>query len=263
MITIKNYVRAKSLEEAYQLNQKASNKVIGGMLFLKMGRGSIDTAIDLTDLGLEGINETEEAFEIGAMTSLRELEKHEGLEKYSQGAIRMALADIVGVQFRNLATVGGSLYGRFGFSDVLTVLMSMDAEVELYKAGRMPVEKYAVSGYERDILVKVIIHKTPGCFAYEAVRLERTDIPVLNAACSRMDGKVRTVIGARPGKAMIVEDPKGLLNDGLTRDAVCAFAKYAAETVPTGSNLRGSAAYRSHLVEVLTKRNLEKLGGLQ
>ena len=33
MITIKNYVRAKSLEEAYQLNQKASNKVIGGMLF--------------------------------------------------------------------------------------------------------------------------------------------------------------------------------------------------------------------------------------
>ena len=39
---------------------------------------------------------------------------------YTAGAVREAVRHIVGVQFRNCATVGGSIYGRFGFSDVLT-----------------------------------------------------------------------------------------------------------------------------------------------
>ena len=34
-----------------------------------------------------------------------------------------------------MATVGGSIWGRFGFSDVLTVFLAMDSYVELYKGG--------------------------------------------------------------------------------------------------------------------------------
>lgn len=45
--------------------------------------------------------------------------------------MKESLRHIVGVQFRNLATVGGSLWGRFGFSDVLTLLLALDAQVEL------------------------------------------------------------------------------------------------------------------------------------
>ena len=55
MFTIKNYVRAQSLEEAWTLNQKRSSRIIGGMLWLKMGRGTVQTAIDLSDLGLDTI----------------------------------------------------------------------------------------------------------------------------------------------------------------------------------------------------------------
>ncbi|MFQ7552525.1 MAG: FAD binding domain-containing protein [Blautia marasmi] len=51
-----------------------------------------------------------------------------------KGAIRESLRHIVGVQFRNCATVGGSIWGRFGFSDVLTMLLALDTEVELLKA---------------------------------------------------------------------------------------------------------------------------------
>ena len=36
MLTIQNYVRAESLEQAYELNQKKSAHIIGGMLWLKM-----------------------------------------------------------------------------------------------------------------------------------------------------------------------------------------------------------------------------------
>lgn len=62
MMNIRNYVRVQSLEEAYELNQSRRNRIIGGMLWLKMGKGSIQTAIDLCDLGLDTIEETEEQF---------------------------------------------------------------------------------------------------------------------------------------------------------------------------------------------------------
>ena len=79
MLTIKRYVRAQSLDEAYTLCQKRANVVLGGMLWLKTQNRTVDTAIDLCDLGLSNIEETPDAFRIGAMVTLRELEQHPGL----------------------------------------------------------------------------------------------------------------------------------------------------------------------------------------
>ena len=135
MITIREYVRPASLEEAWTLNQKRTSRVIGGMLWLKMQNAAVGTAIDLSGLGLDKIEETPEGFAVGAMVSLRALETHAGLNEYTNGAMREALRHIVGVQFRNTATLGGSVYGRFGFSDVLAVLLALNASVELYKGG--------------------------------------------------------------------------------------------------------------------------------
>ena len=254
MITIQKYVRAQSLEEAYQLNQNTRNRVIGGMLWVKMGNGSVNTAIDLCDLGLNRIEETETEFSIGASVTLRQIEMHEGLNAYACGAVKRAVKDIVGVQFRNMATVGGSLWGRFGFSDVLTVFLAMDSYVELYKGGVVPLSQFAQMGYERDILVRLIVKKTPGRFAYQAMRIQRTDFPVLACAVSELSGEYRAVIGARPGRAMVVRDEKGLLSGGVTQESAKAFAEYVADRTPTQSNVRGSAAYRTQLVRVLTER---------
>ena len=109
MMTIRDYKRAESLEEAWQLNQKKQNRILGGMIWLKMETINVGTAIDLSGLGLDIIEETPEKFSIGAMVTLRQLEEHPGLAAYTQGAVREALRHIVGVQLRNLATVGGSL----------------------------------------------------------------------------------------------------------------------------------------------------------
>ena len=38
MMTIREYARPATLEEAWQLNQKKPNRVLGGMLWLKMER---------------------------------------------------------------------------------------------------------------------------------------------------------------------------------------------------------------------------------
>ena len=250
MITIRKYVRAHSLEEAWQLNQSKRNRILGGMLWMRLGKGTVGTAIDLCDLGLDTIEETEEQFSIGAMATLRDIEMHAGLNAYTSGAVANAVKDIVGVQFRNMATVGGSIWGRFGFSDVLTVFLALDSYVELYKGGIVRLEDFAKMKKDNDILVRLIVKKTPCKVVYSAMRNQRTDFPVLACAVAQMNGEYRASIGARPGRAMLVR-----------RDNAEGFAAFVAENTPTEGNLRGSAAYRTHLTRVLVERSMNELEG--
>lgn len=255
MLTFNQYVRAQSLEEAYTLYQKKSNVVIGGMLWLKMQRRNIGTAIDLCDLGLDQVEETPEEYRIGAMVSLRTLETHAGLNALTQGAMAESVKHIVGVQFRNLATLGGSIYGRFGFSDVLTLFMALDAKVELYHAGIMSVREFAdFPRKTRDILVRVILPKAARRTVYLSMRNTATDFPVLACALSGRDGNYVCVVGARPAKAALYEDEKGLLIEGITAESAAAFAADVASRADFGSNLRGGADYRRKICEVLVRR---------
>lgn len=268
MLKIKNYVKAGSLEEAYELNQKRTACILGGMVWLKMGSRNVTTAIDLSGLDLDTITETEEEFTIGCMTPLRDLELHEGLNTYTNGAMRESLRHIVGVQFRNCATVGGSIWGRFGFSDVLTMFLALDTEVELFKGGRVCLADFVKMPKDRDILVHIIVKKTPLKVAYLSQRNTKTDFPVLACCVSISPNGVKAVYGARPSKALLVEDTRQILS-GMEKlsaeekkEAIRKFAEYAAQVVPTAGNMRGSAEYRSLLVNVLTRRALEAVGGM-
>ena len=251
MITIQKYIRAQSLEEAWQLNQNKRNRILGGMLWLRLGKGTVNTAIDLCDLGLNKIEETDEEFSIGAMATLRDLEQHTGLNAYTNGAIANSVKDIVGVQFRNMATVGGSIWGRFGFSDVLTVFLALDSYVELYKGGIVPLEQFAKMKKDKDILVRLIVKKTPCQVVYSSMRNQRTDFPVLACAVACMNGDYRASIGARPARAILIRSEKSE-----------SFAAYVAENAPTEGNVSGSAAYRTHLIKVLVERSVAELGGM-
>ena len=260
MMTIREYKRAESLEEAWQLNQKRLNRVLGGMIWLKMENINVGTAIDLSGLGLDTIEETDEGFSIGAMVTLRQLELHPGLAAYTDGAVRESVRHIVGVQLRNLATVGGSIYSRFGFSDVLTMFLALNASVELYKGGVVPLAEYAQRPYDRDILVRVLVPKENARFVYQSVRNSQTDFPVLTCATAKLaDGSIRAAIGARPGKAVLyTAAPEA----GETAEEFAArFAAEVKADIKTESNLRGSAEYRRHLAGVLTKRAVCRLEG--
>ncbi len=253
-------MRPQSLDEAWELNQKKRNRVVAGMMWLKMGNHACGTAIDLCDLGLDGIEEDEGEFRIGAMVTLRQMETHPGLAAYSCGAIADAFKDIVGVQFRNGATLGGSLWRRMGFSDIVTVFAPMDSYVELHKGGVVPLEEFIRMPYDKDILVRLIVKKTPGTFAYQAVRKQRTDIPSLNCTAACVAGEYRVAVGARPARAAVLRDDQGILSEGITERSAAAFAEAAAGVVPVSGNMWGSAEYRRALVPVLVRRSLLALG---
>ena len=255
MLTIKQYVRPQTLDEAYALCQKRSNAVLGGMLWLKMQNRNVNTAIDLCDLGLDQITREEDCYRIGAMVSLRTLEKHEELNQLTQGAMAEALKHIVGVQFRNCATIGGSLYGRFGFSDVLTLFQVLDARVVLHHAGELTIQQLAeLPRGTRDILTQVIIPRKPMRVSYLSQRNSATDFPVLACAVSCIDGKWQCAVGARPERAVRILDSENILSDGVTQESAARFGAYAAEAVGFSSNVRASAEYRKRICSVLVKR---------
>ena len=221
MLRIREYRRVESLEEAYELNQKKTNRIIGGGLWMKIGDRNLMTAIDLSGLGLDQISETEDEFVIGCMATLRDLE----------------------VQFRNCATVGGSIYGRFGFSDVLTLFAALDCYVELYKGGNVPIQEFIHMNYDNDILVAVHIVKTPVKITYLSQRNTATDFPVIAVAVSEYNEKLHVSIGARPVRA-----------ETLTLDLSEKADMEVQEQFSFGSNRRGSADYRRHIAGVLVKR---------
>lgn len=259
MIQLRQYVLVKSLEEAYELNQNKNNVIIGGMHWLKMTSRNAGTAIDLSALNLNQIVETDEAFEIGCMVSLRDLELNNELNDYCHGAVRDAVKDIVGVQFRNTATVGGSIFGRYGFSDVLTVFLAMDTTVVCYKAGEIPLSEYAKMKYDRDIIEKIIVKKKPLKMAYLSIRRTRTDFPVLACAVSQLDGKWCASIGARPAKAEAIYDEDGILSADITEEKATAFGEYVAGRLTYASNMRGSEEYRKATTPVLIRRAIMKV----
>ncbi len=260
MLTIKEYIKPKSIEEAYELNLNKRNVIIGGMLWLKMQHKNVNTAIDISDLGLDKITETDNEYIIGAMVSLRDIELHTGLNKMTNGAVAESVKHIVGVQFRNSATVGGSIYSRFGFSDVSTVFMALGAKVQLYKAGIIPLDEFSNMKYERDILMNVIVPKTVNKAVYLSQRNIKTDIPVLTCAVAERDGDIYCVMGSRPMKAVLIKDEAGILKNGIDESSAEKFADYVFENTTYASNCRGSKEYREIVSKVLVKRAVLSLG---
>lgn len=270
MFYYNQYVRAQSLDEAYELYQKKPNFVLGGMLWLKMKNKTLGTAIDLCDLGLDQIDEDENEFRIGAYATLRQIETHEALNAYTHGAIAESVRHIVGVQFRNVATVGGSIWGRFGFSDVMTIFRALGAKVQLHKAGIMDLDEFAaLPRTTRDVLVSVIVPKNAKGVVYLSQRNQSTDFPVLTCAVANRSGRYVAVIGASPYMAEPVWDEDGIL-DGIadakidgnaaltdnseTNAKIDKFAGYVAEHIRFGSNIRAGAEYREIICRVLTRR---------
>ena len=227
MFRAEDYVKVDSLSEAYELCQKRSSLVVGGMVWLKMTSVTKRTIVDLSGLGLDKIEETKEEFRIGAMCTLRQLETDQGLNQYFGGIFKECTRHIVGVQMRNLATVGGSIYSRFGFSDILTCLMALDTYVELYHGGMVPLEEFSkrpVRRDDRDILVRIIIKKDGRKAAYTTQRNSETDFPVIACCVSRWGNDWYVAVGARPGRAQVVK----IRDDGY--DSLAQLAGEAADS---------------------------------
>ena len=258
MLHIDDYVYAADLEEAYRLLTSVPGAaILGGCGYLRLGSRKISTAIDLTRLGLDYIRQTDAGVEIGAMTSLRQLETDPLTTTLWSGVLAGSVKNIVGVQLRNSVTVGGTVAGRYPFSDPLTALVALDGQVHLHNRGAVSLEAYLTEKAGKDIVEKLVIPDDGRIAAVTSMRKARTDYAVLNVAVSKSGETFRVVVGSRPGRACRAETAEKYLSDnGLTEDSSREAGRLAAAELKFGDNPRGSGEYRKAVCPVLVRRAL-------
>lgn len=258
MYRVREYVCPDSVEEcARLLKNNRRSRLIGGNLFLRMTSMEIPLAIDLSGCGLDGIRqEADGTLRIGAMTSLRSAETNPLLQTYAGGILSRALGEIVGVQFRNLATVGASVASKYGFSDVITPLLACGARVTLFEQGELDLDAFLRQAHTRDILTELILPPTELQGAFCSFRESKGDFSLLNVAAARQGDTWRLAVGARPQCAALAAGAMELLARGGTPEAA---GQAAAEELTFGDNMRASAVYRKTLCRVLCARVLREL----
>lgn len=260
MYTIHEYHAPQSVEEAYGLlTAHRRNAVLGGCLWLKMGRRRIKKGIDLKNCGLDFIRAIPEGVEIGASATLRQVETSPLLQELWGRYFSDALKDLVGVQFRNCASVGGAIYARSGFSDLLTAALALNGRVELFKGGIKSMEEYCAHPPGRDIVMRIILPRAYQACAYQRLAANAGDFPLLNAAVAREGEEWRLAVGARPQRGALCPRAAALLREDTGEAGIARAIAMAQGELHFGSNMRASAAYRKEIAAVLLEKAIRRV----
>jgi CO/xanthine dehydrogenase FAD-binding subunit len=242
-MNFKEIVQPSSLEEAYDYranHQKAV--IIGGGVFLRLQKRNAELGVDLSRLPLSYLKEEDNEFHIGSMTTLREIETSNILPQCIVESVRQ----IGGVGLRNMVTIGGSVCGKYPFSDINTALLSLGAKLVFFKKGEISMERFLGENYVlNDILTSIVVPKVE----YSTCRYFKhtyTDFSLVNLSVASGE-KVRIAVGARPGRSVVVPD----INTGHTPEELLAQIEFK-------DDIRGSGAYRRHIAEVMLSEILEE-----
>jgi CO/xanthine dehydrogenase FAD-binding subunit len=259
---IRNYHLATSLDDAQiTLEADLKNVVFGGGTWLRQGKHVVETMVDLGALGLDRIEVLADNIRIGAMTTLRTIEKDEAIKGLASGMLAEAVARIMGINFRNLATIGGSVMGKYAFSDVLTPLLALEATLIFHNRPAVSLKDFLQEKKQsNDLLVGVSIPKKAGKGFFKKVSQTAVDFSILNVAIARSD-TFRIVIGARPGVAALAEKAMSHLDDSesMTDERFEEVARIAADELAFSDNHQASKAYRQALAFEYVKRGLKEV----
>ena len=250
MMEINKYVAPNSFDEVYNLLQDNKlNKIIGGGAWLKISMKKADTLIGLENLNLDYIKEENEFFEIGAMTPLRKIELNKDIRTLFSGFFNEAISKIMGVTVRNIATIGGSIMGKFAFSDLLPVLVVLDVRLKFYKIGELSFYEFLqMAKIPNDILLSIKVSKT------------HLDFAILNLAVVRTD-RFKIAVGSRPRITKLLVNTNNFLNSQavINDDVLLQAIEIALEEADLGDNLKASKEYREVLLKSYLKRALKQV----
>jgi len=260
---IKQYLVPKTLDEAIQvLNQSPDNHVFAGGAWIKNTIKKVDTAIELSNLVSSKIVQNHNTIEIGAMCTLHDLEKNPILNQVYGGIIAKASQSIMGITVKNIATIGGTIAGKYSFSDLLTALLAIDVTLVFHHKGRMKLSEFLnTTSPTKDILLKIEIEQTNGVGYFHKVSRTSLDFAIINVAIVKENCQYSIVVGARPGTAVYANQAMDYLNklSIITNEEIEKASQIALSELSFSSNFRGSAEYRKSLAQVYVKRGLKEV----
>lgn len=272
------YERATSVEHAIGLLERLGSEarlIAGGhslLPMMKLRLANLEYVIDINDLHAElgYVRVGTDEVRIGAMTRHREL-----LESPELAALFPIFADaervIADPVVRNRGTIGGSLCQADPSEDLTAVCTTLDATcvirsssgervVSMSDFHRGPYETAVEHG---QILTEVRIPVRPnGSSAYAKVERRAGDWAVTSVgAAVWMDGAA--ISDARVGLAAVGPNTTGIpaISEALrgqapSEDLYARAGAIAAESCSPMTDNRGTADYKRHLADELTRRTL-------
>jgi CO/xanthine dehydrogenase FAD-binding subunit len=256
---------APSIEDAYRVwHQHPNNALLSGGLWLKKIGTPIETLIDLGNLGLNQIVTTEQEIIIGALTPLRDVEKHPDIIAIGQGYISQAIGSIMGVGLRNLATIGGSIAGKYPFSDVITALLTLDVTLSFYPDHTMTLTDFLDQrGKLETILTHIHIKKSDVVGHFKKIGNTPLDFAIINLAIAYRKNDIRISIGSRPAVAKLAIKTAEYLNDLTTIEPphIEEAARRMLDELNFASTMAASGDYRRTLASAYLKRGLKEVLG--
>jgi carbon-monoxide dehydrogenase medium subunit len=250
---------------------EAARFLAGGTdLIIQINRGRVAPRhlISLAGLGLDTIGDAASEYVIGAMATHDAVVVHPGFQKQLV-ALTEASAVVGGRQVRNIATVGGNIVNASPAADLLPVLLTLDATVELRgSAGTraLPLDRFLLERGRTDrrpdeILTAIRFDKPPAASAtafLKAGRRKAMEISVICVAAHLVrGGKARIAVGAAASRTLRVPDAEALVEKGGPAAFAEAGRIAAAQMTPI-DDVRASARYRRLLVATLVERALAR-----
>jgi CO/xanthine dehydrogenase FAD-binding subunit len=261
------YHRPKTLDEALTLLSQPDTVPLGGGTLLSHASSPLSTgtttdpvqAVDLQLLGLDSLTKSGNNLEIGATVTLQQLLESE----HCPQALKSALKLEAPLNIRNSATVAGTLVACDGRSTFASVLLAMDAKLDI----RYSKDDSRVSNIgdflplrPRGLITSITIplNVKP---AFEYVSKTPADKPLVCVALSQWNsGRTRLAVGGygkSPMLAMDGELPPSPSGRGTEGEGLFAAARNAFHEA---TDEWASAEYRMDVASTLAKRCLESLG---
>jgi carbon-monoxide dehydrogenase medium subunit len=268
----------KSIAEACKiLAAEEDVKLIAGgtalLILIKQGIFIPKTLINLKKIKDAGeiIYNSKDGLRIGGLASIYDVESAAVVrEHYS--LLAEACHVVANIRIRNMATIAGNLAHADYQSDPPAALVALDASVELTNRNRVRSIKLAdflIGMYEtcleRDELLTGLLVPPPppnskGTYLKFATRSSE-DRPCAGVAAwvQRSNGTceaARVVVGAVSPVPVMITGADLVNGTAMTSESIEEVASKAQAAVNPIDDLRGTAAYKRHLVKVLVRRAL-------
>ncbi len=260
---VSEYVKAKSLNEAYDLlRENKKNYIIAGGAWMKLSVKTADKLVSLDGLGLDQIVLKDGFIEIGALSTLGQIETNETIKKLLDGILVQATGNIMGVNIRNIATIGGSVMGKFSFSDIYPVLEVLDTKLVFHKHGEVELLDFLNNTkFEKDILVKIKIRNQKGKGFFKKVATTPLDFSIINVACSYVENRLKITVGSTPYIAKPCIKAMEYINGvkEITSEVIDKCSSIVLEEVKFSKNIRGSKEYREEIAKVYVTRGIKQV----
>jgi carbon-monoxide dehydrogenase medium subunit len=277
-------VEPTTLEEACGLiaNNDDAKAIAGGTALLTLIKHGIFVPKTLVNLKkIQAASDisygAQTGLRIGALTTIYDIEASP-LVRQHYAVLAEACHVVANIRIRNMATIGGNLAHGDYQSDPPTVLVALEAVVELLsRTGmrRMKLSDFLKGSYETAIepgeLVSALIVPPADHLRGTYTKLtagsseERPCVGI--AALASMDEGVcvelRLAVGAVSPKPVRLQSGESMARgERLTQELIERIAQNAGRNVDPIDDLRGTADYKRHLVHVLTRRALSALAGV-